>query len=101
MTKMALANRASGVQLQSHSALRVEFAELARQNPDFLNLTGVVTDIPVPPWVVEAMDRSLADDSVTSAPTAGLASLREAIAARYARDGGPEYDPAGEVLVAC
>jgi len=65
-------------------------ADLGRGNPD----------VPPPPHVVEALARAAArPDTHGYAPFAGLAALKEAIAARYRDVYGVDVDPAREVAV--
>jgi aspartate/methionine/tyrosine aminotransferase len=94
-----LAERARRVNLLRSWELRRELAQHARQNPDFINLAGGGTSLPIPERVTEAMQRSVVDDGLARAPIRGNPSLRSAIAESYARHNGVTYDPDAEIIV--
>lgn len=63
--------------------------ERARQLPDVIHLEVGEPDFPTPPHVVEAAVRAAREGATRYTPTAGLPSLRAAIAARFAAEGLP------------
>jgi L-glutamine---4-(methylsulfanyl)-2-oxobutanoate aminotransferase len=75
-------------------------AAAARDGEPLVDLGRGNPDIGPPPHVAEALDRAARRPDLHGyAPFAGLAALKEAIAARYADVYGVEVDPAREVAV--
>lgn len=66
-----------------------------------LNLAQGLPDFAAPPFLKEAAQRAIAADHNQYCDPWGLASLREAIAARCARDHSWRVDPDSEVTVCC
>jgi aminotransferase len=65
-----------------------------------INLAQGVCDTPVPAPVQEGAIRAIHDGHNIYTRLDGIARLRNAIAAKQARDYGLDYDPEGEILVA-
>jgi aminotransferase len=74
----------------------------AREGEPLVDLGRGNPDVPPPPHVVEALQRSAAEPSARVhgyPPFRGLPALREAVAARYRSEYGVELDPEREVAV--
>ena len=72
---------------------------LKAEGRDIISYAAGEPNFPTPPNIVEAAQRALADPkSYRYTPAAGLPELREAIAAKTARDSGLEVD-ASQVIV--
>ena len=75
-------------------------AAAAADGPPLVDLGRGNPDVGPPPHVVEALrEAALSPDVHGYAPIRGLGPLREAVAARYAREYGVELDPDTEVAV--
>ena len=73
--------------------------ELARKHPDSINLTLGEPGFATPKHVVEAGIRGLLLGKTKYTPNAGIRPLREAIAAKLARENGIEADPDKNLIV--
>jgi aspartate aminotransferase len=67
--------------------------------PDVLRLYFGESDLPTPEYIKAAAERALADGYTFYTSNAGLPSLREAIAAQYARLQGVTLDPSREIVI--
>src|SRR5438034_2334148 len=67
--------------------------------PGLLTLSSGTPDFPTPPHVIEAAKNALDAGHTTYTPWAGLPELRQAIAAKLARDNDVRADPEREILV--
>ena len=67
--------------------------------PGLLTLSSGTPDFPTPKHVIEAAKRALDEGHTTYTPWAGLPELRQAIAAKLAKDNGIHADPEREILV--
>ncbi len=77
-----------------------EIAELAMGMQGVLKLYFGESNLPTPPFIVEAAERALADGHTFYSPNAGLPSLRAAIAAQYGRLHSVELEPERVVITA-
>jgi len=77
------------------------FAEMTRlaQVHGAINLAQGFPDFDCAPALVEAVARRMREGHNQYAPMAGVAALREALAAKIARLYGHQYDPATEITV--
>jgi aspartate/methionine/tyrosine aminotransferase len=73
--------------------------DLGQATPGAISLAVGEPDFPTPAHIVEAGRQALVDGFTRYSPNAGYLWLREAIAAKLARDNGLEADPATEVFV--
>lgn len=64
-----------------------------------INLGQGICDLPTPPWVRDAAIAAVRDSRSVYTYPEGLLELREAIAAKLARENGIQADPAGEIVV--
>ena len=80
------------------SGIRKMF-ERALADPSLINLSVGEPDFPTPPHIVAAAKRALDEGYTRYSPGLGYPTLREAIAAKMARDNGLTVDPAREVIV--
>lgn len=91
-----MARRLEGIQPFSIDRM----AAAAGDDPDFLRLENLDTDIPPAAAAIEATRDAVGrDDANSYLPFTGQAALKEAVAAHVARRGGPAYDPEAEVVI--
>lgn len=91
---------ANQVRALKSPALRQITLEVLKVNG--INLGQGVCQLPVPPFVLEAANRALADGVNRYTNPRGLASLRTALAKKFARFNGiADLDPEKNILVTC
>ncbi len=73
--------------------------QLQAQGRSVISLMRGQPDSPTPEHIVEAAQRALCDGRTGYADNQGEPSLREAVAAKIAREHGASYDPGREILV--
>jgi len=76
-----------------------QLLKLAESRDDVITLGRGEPDIPTPQHIVDAAKKALDDGFTTYTNPAGMPPLREAIAAKFARDNGLSYDPAQQIIV--
>lgn len=91
-----LSSRASSLGRPGSYALRDEIVRARRDGADVLELSGASPYGP-PQHVLEEASRAALENA--SSPSQGLPELREAIAAKLARDNGLIADPESEILI--
>lgn len=75
-------------------------AAAAGEDPRFLRLENLDTDLMPPVEALEATRRAIGVDEANSwLPFTGRADLKRAVADHVARRGGPRYDPEREVVI--
>ncbi|MDB5057575.1 MAG: pyridoxal phosphate-dependent aminotransferase [Chloroflexi bacterium] len=72
---------------------------LAAERTDVIRLARGEPDIPTPAHIIAATKQALDGGHTGYTPPPGLIELREAIAAKLARDNDLHYDPATEIMV--
>jgi aspartate aminotransferase len=72
--------------------------ELAARGVSIIDLSAGEPDFPSPPCAVEAARQALADGFTRYTPAAGIGELRDALAARFAREFGAPWQ-GGDVMV--
>jgi aminotransferase len=78
--------------------MRYSLIELAERLPDVVSLGRGDPDLHTPHPIVEAAVRELCGN-IQPSPVRGLARLRSALAERYRREKGLDFDPETEILV--
>ena len=90
---------------RSTSALRMTMADVANEadeRPGVIRLENADTILTPPDHVIRATREAVGVDDFNSyLPLRGLATMREAVAARYKEDFGLDYAPDGEVVITC
>jgi aspartate/methionine/tyrosine aminotransferase len=77
-------------------------AAAAGDDPDVLRLENLDTDVAPPTEAIEATRAALGTYEANSwLPFTGRDDLKEAVAARIARRGGPQYDGRREIVITC
>jgi aspartate aminotransferase len=76
-----------------------ELGEIAMSMEGVLRLYFGESNLPTPPFIVEAAVRALREGHTFYSENAGLPSLRRGLAAQYQRLHQVELDPAGEIVV--
>ena len=91
-------SREASVTGEALTARRYSLIELAETLPDVVSLGRGDPDLDTPPHIVGSACERLAS-GVAVPPVQGLRELRVALAVRYRRERGLDYDPDSEVLV--
>jgi aspartate/methionine/tyrosine aminotransferase len=68
---------------------------------DVVDLSVGEPDFPTPKNIREAGKRAIDEGYTTYTPASGLPILKKAIADKFRRENGIEYDPATEIIVSC
>src|SRR5262249_39489225 len=93
-----LAHSAPSLRDVPYTGIR-ELGELAMSMEGVLPLYFGESNLPTPPFIVEAAARALVDGYTFYSENAGLPSLREAIAAQYRMLHDVDLDPTTEIVV--
>ena len=97
--RAALAERANRIRGGAESPF-FQLLKLAEaRGGDVITLGRGEPDIPTPKHIVEAAKKALDEGFTTYTNPAGLPALREAIAEKFRRDNGLEYDPTSQIIV--
>lgn len=96
--RAALAERASRIRGGSASPF-FELLKLADARGDVIRLGRGEPDIPTPKHIIDAAKQALDSGFTTYTSPAGLLELRKAIAEKFRRDNGLEYDPDDQIIV--
>jgi aminotransferase len=96
--RRALAEHATRVRGGGESPF-FQLLKLAEARDDVITLGRGEPDIPTPKHIVEAAKQALDAGYTTYTNPAGLPALREAIAEKFRRDNGLEYDPTSQIIV--
>lgn len=99
LTEIRLRFRSQRTSFFVESVIR-EMTRLALRH-DAINLAQGFPDFPAPAEIKEAGRQAIADDYNQYAITWGAKPLRDAIAAKYLRHYGLEFDPEREITVCC
>ena len=95
-----LAERMGKIKPSPTVAVTVKANELKAAGANVLGLGAGEPDFPTPLHIQEAAIQAMRDGHTRYTPPAGIPALREAVAKKFNRDNGLEYDPA-QVAVAC
>ena len=98
MTELAISDALARVQPSATLAVTQKARELRAAGRDVMALAAGEPDFPTPEHVAEAGIRAIRDGHTTYTPVDGIPELKEAIAAKFARDNGLDYDPGTEVV---
>jgi aspartate aminotransferase len=93
------AARVAGLRATAVNAVLDEARALQRQGRSLISLMRGQPDTPTPAHVVAAAERALHAGRTGYPDMRGEPALREAVAAKLARDNGLTYDPAREILI--
>ena len=99
-TPPALARRTREVGESTTLAVAERAAKLRAQGVDVLSFAAGEPDFDTPEFIKKAAVDALAKGLTKYTPSSGIAPLRAAIAEKFKRDNGLEYDPA-QILVSC
>jgi aspartate aminotransferase len=94
-----LAERVGALRPTAVNSILAEVREVTATGVSVVSLMRGEPDLPTPPHIVEAARKALADGRTGYPDNRGELPLREAVAARMARDHGLTVDPGAEVLV--
>ena len=94
-----LAERVGALRPTAVNSILAEVRDAVATGASVVSLMRGEPDLPTPPHIVEAARKALADGRTSYPDNRGELALREAVAARMARDHGLTVDPGAEVLV--
>ncbi len=94
-----ITNRVGALRPTAVNRVLAEARQLQSEGRILMSLMRGQPDSPTPEHVVEAAEKALADGHTGYADNQGEPILRQAIAAKLARDNGLTYDPGREILV--
>ncbi|HAI21560.1 MAG TPA: aspartate aminotransferase, partial [Clostridiales bacterium UBA8153] len=95
---MSLARRALAIKTSPTLALDVRTKELQRQGVDIISFAVGEPDFDTPDHIKEAAIAAIRQGFTKYTASNGIPELREAIAAKFRKDNGLEYQP-GEIMV--
>ena len=98
MTDLTLSDALRRVEPSATLAVTQKARELRAAGRDVMALAAGEPDFPTPEHVAEAGIKAIRDGHTTYTPVDGIPALKEAIAAKFARDNGLDYDPETEVV---
>lgn len=96
---MRLSPRAAQLQPTAVNSILAEVRRAQAQGIDVVSLMRGEPDFRTPAHICEAAVRALGNGRTSYPDNRGEPALREAVAAKLARDNGLTYDPATEILV--
>ncbi|MEZ5399556.1 MAG: pyridoxal phosphate-dependent aminotransferase [Bryobacteraceae bacterium] len=92
-------DRVAALKPTAVNAILAEVRELQGQGRTFVSLMRGEPDLPTPPHIAAAATQALHDGRTGYPDNRGEPKLREAVAAKLARDNGLTYDTKSEILV--
>ena len=98
MTDLTPSDALARVQPSATLAVTQKARELRAAGRDVMALAAGEPDFPTPAHVAEAGIQAIRDGHTTYTPVDGIPALKEAIAAKFSRDNGLDYDPGTEVV---
>ena len=98
MTDLTLSDALLRVEPSATLAVTQKARELRAEGRDVMALAAGEPDFPTPEHVAEAGIRAIRDGHTTYTPVDGIPALKEAIAEKFRRDNGLDYDPGTEVV---
>ena len=93
-----LSERVGALKPTAVNTILAEVREVQATGTAVVSLMRGEPDLPTPPHIVEAATRALASGRTSYPDNLGEPLLREAVAAKLARDNGLTYDPGTEIL---
>ncbi|MGH8280341.1 MAG: pyridoxal phosphate-dependent aminotransferase [Gammaproteobacteria bacterium] len=100
MTSIALAERVQRLQPSSTLAVSARAAELKAQGRDIISLGAGEPDFDTPEHIKEAAILAIHAGRTKYTPVGGTPALKQAVAEKFRRDNGFEYQP-NQILVSC
>lgn len=95
-----LSNLANRIKPSPTMVLAGRATELKTQGKDIISLSVGEPDFDTPEFIKEAARRALADGKTKYTPVAGIPSLRQAVADKFARENKLRYKPE-QIIVSC
>lgn len=93
------AERVLAVSNPATVAVSNRMREMQRAGIDVVEFAGGDPDFPTPAHIIDAAVAAMRAGDTHYVASRGIPELREAIAAKFERDNGLQYDPAREILV--
>ncbi len=90
---IALSSRLHGVSASASADISQRVRALRAAGRDLIDLGIGQPDFDTPAHIIEAAHRAALDGQTRYPPTSGTAALRQAVAEKFQRDNGLEYDP--------
>lgn len=98
--KKVLSRRASEVEESVTLAMTAKANQMREQGIDVISFSAGEPDFDTPEHIKKAASDALAKGQTKYTPASGLLALRKAVAAKFKKDNGLDYDPA-QVVVSC
>ncbi|MEM9811022.1 MAG: pyridoxal phosphate-dependent aminotransferase [Pseudomonadota bacterium] len=99
MTNLRISKALAGVAPSPTMAMTQKARDLKAQGADVLAMAAGEPDFPTPEHVAEAGIKAIRDGKTGYTAVDGIPELKEAIAAKFARDNALTYDPGTEITV--
>ncbi|MBI1730333.1 pyridoxal phosphate-dependent aminotransferase [Candidatus Acetothermia bacterium] len=96
-----LANRVSNLSVAATIAMKRKANELAAKGVDVVDFGIGEPDFPTPEFIKMAADRAMAKNYTKYTNTGGIPELRNAVADKYHREYGANFDAKREVVITC
>ncbi|HEY7820094.1 MAG TPA: aminotransferase class I/II-fold pyridoxal phosphate-dependent enzyme, partial [Vicinamibacteria bacterium] len=95
---MRLASRVGQIATSPTMAVMAEAMRLRAQGEDVVDFSAGEPDFPTPPHIKKAGEDAIASNFTRYTPNAGIPELKKAVAERYQKDYGLEFEPAGVII---
>ncbi len=95
-----LASRLAQIKPSATLAISSKAKQMQKDGIDVVDLGAGEPDFPTPPAICEAAENAIAGGHTKYTPASGILELRKAVAARFEKDNGINYDPA-QIVVSC
>ncbi len=95
---LRLASRVSQIATSPTMAVMAEAMRLRAQGEDVVDFSAGEPDFPTPDHIKKAGEAAIASNFTRYTPNAGIPELKQAVAERYRRDYGLEFEPSGIII---
>jgi aspartate aminotransferase len=95
---MRLASRVGQIATSPTMAVMAEAMRLRAQGEDVVDFSAGEPDFPTPAHIKRAGEEAIASNFTRYTPNAGIPELKKAVAERYQKDYGLEFEPSGVII---
>jgi aspartate aminotransferase len=95
---LRLANRVGQIATSPTMAVMAEAMKLRAQGEDVVDFSAGEPDFPTPAHIKKAGEDAISSNFTRYTPNAGIPELRKAVADRYQKDYGLEFEPSGVII---
>jgi aspartate aminotransferase len=95
---LRLASRVSQIAPSPTMAVMAEAMRLRNQGEDVVDFSAGEPDFPTPEHIKKAGEAAIEANFTRYTPNAGIPDLKKAVAERYRKDYGLEFDPSGVII---